>query len=235
VTAVGGRCPSPNGDDFVWLGWPFEQTEQRRDRPCVEGVTATRPPSGVHIEDAVASAATLGAWSASEEVVELLAIPQEHQKDVAQPSVNIGVAPEDGEEESRLLLRFAAPRDPVMVADWVSFNVIDTERQDWARAWAKLKTYVERPWTRTGTRPGRRTGSGTTPRCASWWPTKRARRTSFQSRSRQPPRQHAVPAVSRPRGSGSGSARSCRSIPPHERMPWRCRCGPVPTRCDRRQ
>ncbi|MFJ5646203.1 Helicase associated domain protein [Streptomyces sp. NPDC093223] len=79
-----------------------------------------------------------------EEAVELLAIPQEPQKDVAQPSVNIGVAPEDGEEESRLLLRFAAPRDPVMVADWVSFNVIDTERQDWARAWAKLKTYVER-------------------------------------------------------------------------------------------
>ncbi|MFE4663820.1 helicase associated domain-containing protein [Streptomyces sp. NPDC056716] len=79
-----------------------------------------------------------------EEAVELLAIPQEPQKDVAQPSVNIGVAPEEGEEESRLLLRFAAPRDPVMVADWVSFNVIDTERQNWARGWAKLKTYVER-------------------------------------------------------------------------------------------
>jgi superfamily II DNA or RNA helicase len=79
-----------------------------------------------------------------EEAVELLAIPQEPQKDVAQPSVNIGSAPAEGEEESRLLLRFAAPRDPVMVADWVSFNVIDTERQDWARGWAKLKTYVER-------------------------------------------------------------------------------------------
>lgn len=79
-----------------------------------------------------------------EEAVELLAIPQEPQKDVAQPSVNIGSAPGEGEEESRLLLRFAAPRDPVMVADWVSFNVIDTERQDWARGWAKLKTYVER-------------------------------------------------------------------------------------------
>ncbi|WP_405835075.1 Helicase associated domain protein [Streptomyces sp. NBC_01518] len=79
-----------------------------------------------------------------EEAVELLAIPQEPQKDVAQPSVNIGVEPEEGEEESRLLLRFAAPRDPVMVANWVSFNVIDTERQDWARGWAKLKTYVER-------------------------------------------------------------------------------------------
>ncbi|MGW1108046.1 Helicase associated domain protein [Streptomyces sp. NPDC002540] len=79
-----------------------------------------------------------------EEAVELLAIPQEPQKDVAQPSVNIGVAPEEGEEESRLLLRFAAPRDPVMVADWVSFNVIDTERQDWARGWAALKKFTER-------------------------------------------------------------------------------------------
>lgn len=79
-----------------------------------------------------------------EEAIELLAIPQEPQKDIAQPSLDIGTAPEEGEEESRLLLRFASPRDPVMVADWVSFNVIDTERQDWARGWAKLKTYVER-------------------------------------------------------------------------------------------
>ncbi|MDX3745752.1 DEAD/DEAH box helicase [Streptomyces sp. AK08-02] len=79
-----------------------------------------------------------------EEAIELLAIPQEPQKDVAQPSQHIGTPPEEGENESRLLLRFAAPRDPVMVADWVSFNIIDTERQDWARGWAKLKTYVER-------------------------------------------------------------------------------------------
>ncbi|WP_053763692.1 DEAD/DEAH box helicase [Streptomyces sp. AS58] len=79
-----------------------------------------------------------------EEAVELLAIPQEPRKDMVQPSVNIGTEPEEGEEESRLLLRFAAPRDPVMVANWVSFNVIDTERQDWARGWAKLKAYVER-------------------------------------------------------------------------------------------
>ncbi|WP_406053401.1 Helicase associated domain protein [Streptomyces sp. NBC_01077] len=78
------------------------------------------------------------------EAVELLAIPQEPQRNWAEPSVNIGSAPGEGEEEARLLLRFAAPRDPVMVADWVSFNVIDTERQDWARGWAKLKAYVER-------------------------------------------------------------------------------------------
>ncbi|MFD5110121.1 DEAD/DEAH box helicase [Streptomyces cinereoruber] len=79
-----------------------------------------------------------------EEAVELLAIPQEPQKNVVEPSRNIGTAPGDGEEEARLLLRFAAPRDPVMVADWISFNVIDTERQDWARGWAKLKQFVER-------------------------------------------------------------------------------------------
>ncbi|MER5699169.1 helicase associated domain-containing protein, partial [Streptomyces mirabilis] len=75
---------------------------------------------------------------------ELLAIPQEPQKDMVQPSEYIGAAPEEGEEESRLLLRFAAPRDPVMVADWVSFNVIDTEKQDWARGWTSLKKFTER-------------------------------------------------------------------------------------------
>ncbi|WNI34478.1 Helicase associated domain protein [Streptomyces sp. ITFR-6] len=79
-----------------------------------------------------------------EETIELLAIPQEPQKDVARPSEYIGPPPEEGEEESRLLLRFAAPRDPVMVADWVSFNVIDTEKQDWARGWASLKKFTER-------------------------------------------------------------------------------------------
>ncbi|MFF3492845.1 Helicase associated domain protein [Streptomyces sp. NPDC002795] len=80
-----------------------------------------------------------------EEAVELLAIPQEPQKEIVAPSVHIGDEEEgDLGEETRLLLRFAAPRDPVMVAEWVSFNVIDTERQDWARGWVKLKTYVER-------------------------------------------------------------------------------------------
>ncbi|WP_442805932.1 helicase associated domain-containing protein [Streptomyces sp. NBC_01341] len=31
-----------------------------------------------------------------------------------------------------------------MVAEWVSFSVIDTERQDWARGWAALKKFTER-------------------------------------------------------------------------------------------
>ncbi|MGW0669734.1 Helicase associated domain protein [Streptomyces sp. NPDC002746] len=79
-----------------------------------------------------------------EEAIELLAIPQEPQKDVVQSSEYIGPPPEEGEDESRLLLRFSAPRDPVMVADWISFNVIDTERQDWGRGWASLKAFAER-------------------------------------------------------------------------------------------
>ncbi|MEU7032027.1 Helicase associated domain protein [Streptomyces sp. NPDC046275] len=82
--------------------------------------------------------------SHDEEAVELLAIPQEPQKDTAQPSQYIGPPPEEGEEESRLLLRFASRRDPAMIADWVSFNVIDTEKQDWARGWSKLKQYTQR-------------------------------------------------------------------------------------------
>ncbi|MFF6794382.1 Helicase associated domain protein [Streptomyces filamentosus] len=79
-----------------------------------------------------------------EEAVELLAIPQEPQKAMVEPSTYLGDAPEEGEEESRLLLRFSSQRDPGMVADWVSFNVIDTERQDWARGWANLKKFSQR-------------------------------------------------------------------------------------------
>ncbi|UED82761.1 DEAD/DEAH box helicase [Streptomyces profundus] len=79
-----------------------------------------------------------------EEAVELLAIPQEPQKAMVEPSFFIGPKPEEGEEESRLLLRFAARRDPAMVARWVSFNVVDIERQDWARGWEALRRYVER-------------------------------------------------------------------------------------------
>lgn len=78
-----------------------------------------------------------------EEAVELLAVPQDSPART-KPFTYIGDAPQEGEEEARLLLRFAAPRDPVMVAEWVSFNVIDTERQDWARGYAALRRYVER-------------------------------------------------------------------------------------------
>ncbi|WTO66597.1 Helicase associated domain protein [Streptomyces sp. NBC_00212] len=79
-----------------------------------------------------------------ERAVEMLAIPQENQKSVVDPSVDIGEEPSDGEEEHRLLLRFAAPRDPVTVAQWVKYRVISTERQDWLRGYDAAARYRER-------------------------------------------------------------------------------------------
>ncbi|MFB7983819.1 DEAD/DEAH box helicase [Streptomyces vinaceus] len=66
-----------------------------------------------------------------ERAVEMLAIPQEAQKRIVAPSLTIGEAPDEGEEEARLLLRFAAPRDPALIAKWISYQVLNTERQDW--------------------------------------------------------------------------------------------------------
>ncbi|MFE5484084.1 Helicase associated domain protein [Streptomyces sp. NPDC056527] len=68
-----------------------------------------------------------------EKAVEMLAIPQESRKRIVDPSRPVGKAPEEGEEESRLLLRFATPRDPALIAKWITYQVIHTERQDWRR------------------------------------------------------------------------------------------------------
>ncbi|MFD5065699.1 Helicase associated domain protein, partial [Streptomyces sp. NPDC058394] len=79
-----------------------------------------------------------------EKAVEMLAIPQENQKRIANPSVPVGKAPEEGEEESRLLLRFAAPRDPALIAKWITYQVINTERQDWRRGAEAAHRYRQR-------------------------------------------------------------------------------------------
>ncbi|MFF8265181.1 Helicase associated domain protein [Streptomyces virginiae] len=76
--------------------------------------------------------------------VEMLAIPQENQKRVVDPSLPVGKAPEEGEEESRLLLRFSAPRDPALIAKWISYQVINTERQDWRRGAEAALRYRQR-------------------------------------------------------------------------------------------
>ncbi|GGO96533.1 DEAD/DEAH box helicase [Wenjunlia tyrosinilytica] len=75
-----------------------------------------------------------------EQGVEMLAVPQANTPAV-NPSPFIGPAPEDGNPENRLLLRFSSHRDPVTVADFVSLRVIQTERQDWARGYAALKRF----------------------------------------------------------------------------------------------
>jgi len=79
-----------------------------------------------------------------EQAVELLAIPQEEQKNSVDPSHDIGEEPKEGEQEKRLFLRFSVPRDPVSVAQWVSFNVIDTERLDWMYGYAAAQKFLAR-------------------------------------------------------------------------------------------
>ncbi|MFI7358074.1 Helicase associated domain protein [Streptomyces avidinii] len=79
-----------------------------------------------------------------EKAVEMLAIPQENQKRIVDPYRPVGRAPEEGEEESRLLLRFASPRDPALIAKWISYTVINTERQDWRRGAEAAYRYRQR-------------------------------------------------------------------------------------------
>ncbi|MFE3760473.1 Helicase associated domain protein [Streptomyces sp. NPDC059104] len=79
-----------------------------------------------------------------ERAVEMLAIPQENQKRIVQPSLSVGKAPAEGEEENRLLLRFAAPRDPALIAKWISYQVFNTERADWRRGVEAAFRYRER-------------------------------------------------------------------------------------------
>ncbi|WP_431985389.1 Helicase associated domain protein [Streptomyces qinglanensis] len=77
-----------------------------------------------------------------ERAVELLAIPQEGRGDSV--TRTIGPEPEEGEEEGRMLLRFSSPRNPSSVAEWVSLQVIDTERADWARGYLAAKAWRRR-------------------------------------------------------------------------------------------
>ncbi|MFD8019003.1 Helicase associated domain protein [Streptomyces lavendulae] len=79
-----------------------------------------------------------------ERAVEMLAIPQENQNRIVQPSLSVGEAPAEGEEENRLLLRFATPRDPALIAKWISYQVFNTERQDWRRGIEAAFRYRER-------------------------------------------------------------------------------------------
>ncbi|MFD7026633.1 Helicase associated domain protein [Streptomyces sp. NPDC059917] len=79
-----------------------------------------------------------------EKAVEMLAIPQENQKRVVDPSLPVGPEPAEDEPDDRLLLRFATPRDPVLIAKWITFRVINTERQDWNRGIEAALRYRER-------------------------------------------------------------------------------------------
>ncbi|MCB5181517.1 DEAD/DEAH box helicase [Streptomyces antimicrobicus] len=77
-----------------------------------------------------------------ERAVEMLATPEVNSPRM--PGESIGPEPEEGEEESRMLLRFSSPRDPAAVAELVSLRVIDTERQDWTRGYWAARRWSSR-------------------------------------------------------------------------------------------
>ncbi|MEV7471701.1 Helicase associated domain protein [Streptomyces kronopolitis] len=77
-----------------------------------------------------------------ERAVEMLAIPQENSE--KHESEWIGADPEEGEEESRMLLRFSSPKNPRDVAEMVSLRVIDTERRDWTRGYWAARLWAHR-------------------------------------------------------------------------------------------
>ncbi|MEV6576076.1 Helicase associated domain protein, partial [Streptomyces sp. NPDC051577] len=79
-----------------------------------------------------------------EKAVEMLAIPQEPRKRVVDPSLPVGPEPDEGAPDDRLLLRFAAPRDPALIAKWISYTIINTERQDWRRGIEAAWRYRQR-------------------------------------------------------------------------------------------
>ncbi|MFF1872992.1 Helicase associated domain protein [Kitasatospora herbaricolor] len=110
-------------------------------------VCFTRP--GESEEDMVTSASyrplvrvLQGLRAHDEEAVDMLAIPTTNTPNAA--PVRIGQAPGEGEQESRLLVRFSAQRDPFFLADLVQFNVIDTERMDWARGYMAARAFRKR-------------------------------------------------------------------------------------------
>ncbi|WP_375964393.1 DEAD/DEAH box helicase [Kitasatospora purpeofusca] len=110
-------------------------------------VCFTRP--GESEEDMVTSASyrplvrvLQGLRAHDEEAVDLLAVPTTNTPN--QPPVRIGAAPGEGEAEDRLLVRFSSQRDPYFLADLVQFNVIDTERMDWARGFMAARAFRKR-------------------------------------------------------------------------------------------
>ncbi len=77
-----------------------------------------------------------------ERAVEMLAIPQENTE--RQESAWVGPEPEEGEEESRMLLRFSSPKSAAAVANLVRYQVLDTEREDWTRGLAAAQRWRRR-------------------------------------------------------------------------------------------
>ncbi|MEU2629260.1 Helicase associated domain protein [Kitasatospora sp. NPDC007106] len=83
-----------------------------------------------------------GLRSHDEEAVEMLATPTTNT--TKQWPVRIGAAPGEGEEESRLLVRFSSKRDPFFLANLVSYQILDLDRADWNRGHLAAQVFRKR-------------------------------------------------------------------------------------------
>ncbi|MEU6612045.1 helicase associated domain-containing protein [Streptomyces shenzhenensis] len=74
----------------------------------------------------------------------MLAVPQDGlNRAPADPSY-LGEAPEEGEQEQRVLLRFGTHRDPALVARLVRYNLIEPEHANWKACHRAAVAYQRR-------------------------------------------------------------------------------------------
>ncbi|MGW1988444.1 Helicase associated domain protein [Streptomyces collinus] len=66
-----------------------------------------------------------------ERAVEMLAVPQENSPVTGTLPSFLGEAPDEGDDERRVLLRFGTHRDPALIARMVRYNLIEPEHANW--------------------------------------------------------------------------------------------------------
>ncbi|WP_121751227.1 DEAD/DEAH box helicase [Streptomyces sp. E2N166] len=79
-----------------------------------------------------------------ERAVEMLATPQENVARTGLVPSWLGEEPEEGGEESRLLLRFGTRRDPSLVARFVKYQLIEPEHANWKAGHRAAVAYRQR-------------------------------------------------------------------------------------------
>ncbi|MGW5330897.1 Helicase associated domain protein [Streptomyces sp. NPDC004014] len=81
-----------------------------------------------------------------ERAVEMLAIPQENSPVTGTLPSFLGEAPDEGEDERRVLLRFGTHRDPTLIARMIRYNLIEPEHANWKAGHRAAVAF----WERTG-------------------------------------------------------------------------------------
>ncbi|MFF8950694.1 Helicase associated domain protein [Streptomyces sp. NPDC014940] len=79
-----------------------------------------------------------------ERAVEMLAVPQENSSVTGTLPSFLGEAPQDGEDDQRVLLRFGAHRDPALIARLVRYNLITPEHANWKAGHRAAVAFRER-------------------------------------------------------------------------------------------